>query len=108
MIVTAWNNGAHWPNGAGYGIKVKAHDRDRFFIKEWSTITLELEGSPMPIVVNIKKTSFWGNTCRELIHKGIGQWLLENRLAPWPRGRPRNLTMEYISDNRFSIRRANS
>lgn len=49
MIVTAWNNGAHNKSGAGYGIKLDANDRDRFFNRTWKTITLELEGSANPV-----------------------------------------------------------
>ena len=43
MIVKAWNNGSHRSDGNGYGIKIKAQDRDTFFRREWKTIILELE-----------------------------------------------------------------
>jgi hypothetical protein len=35
MIVSAWNNGAHNRNGAGYGFKVNIPDRDQYFKQDW-------------------------------------------------------------------------
>jgi len=72
MIVTGWNNGDHQKSGAGYGVKLNADDRDRFFKRDWRIIVLEMEGSPDSIKVNIEKPSFWGTTCRELINVEIG------------------------------------
>ena len=31
MIVIGWNNGDHQKSGAGYGVKLNADNRDRFF-----------------------------------------------------------------------------
>jgi hypothetical protein len=66
MIVTAWNNG-----GTGYAIKVKADDRDKFFKKEWKTVTLGFENSPIQAQVNIAKKSFWTPVCLELIKRKL-------------------------------------
>jgi len=43
MIVTAWNNGKKYATGAGYGVKIKAEERDRFFKKSWKNVLLDLK-----------------------------------------------------------------
>ena len=58
MIVTAWKNGTPLPSGAGYGVKVAASDRDRYFDRNWKSVRLFLEGNPDGIEVNIDKPSF--------------------------------------------------
>lgn len=104
MIAVAWNNGAHHPTGAGYGIKLETGDRDRYFKREWKTVALGLEGFGGLVEVNIDKPSFWGPGCRELISKEIGTWLLERDKAPWPEGQPPKLRLEPIGNAHFSVR----
>lgn len=72
MKVVAWNNGQHHASGAGYGFKVARTDRDRFFETSWESVILVLPNG-IEIDVNIAKDSFWSDSCRELISKGIGQ-----------------------------------
>jgi len=108
MIVTAWNNGAYHKSGAGYGLKISAGDRDRYFRREWGSVILELEGVPDSISVNIDKPSFWDRVYGELISKDIGQWLRSNCKAPWPKGYPPKFSMDLISGNRFSVHLSNS
>ena len=103
MIVTAWNNGQHHSTGAGYGLKVDANDRDRYFSRKWKSVILELAGESKGIVVNTNKPSFWGPICRELISRGIGIWLIKNRKAPWTKGKPPKIRMEPIEGNRFKV-----
>ncbi|MEN6443521.1 MAG: hypothetical protein ABFC71_07210 [Methanoregula sp.] len=55
------------------------------------------------MTVNINKKSFWGQTCRELINKKIGSWLIENKLAPWPKHFPPRLILTKIAENRFKL-----
>ncbi len=105
MIVTAWNNGSYHKSGAGYGVKLDASDRDRFFQRSWKTIRLSLEGSSDVIEVNVAKSSFWGITCRELISIDIGRWLIGNGLAPWPKGYPPKLILENVNSNNFLLRK---
>jgi hypothetical protein len=100
MIVTAWNNG-----GTGYGIKVTASDRNRFFKKQWKSVTLEFENSLAQAQVNIAKKSFWTPVCRELIKKEIGEWFQANGLDRWPEGDPPKLWLEPLDDQRFLLRR---
>lgn len=87
MIVTAWNNGSPHESGAGYGLKVSIEDRNRYFDRMAKKITIELP-SGSRFDVNTAKKSFWSATCRELISKEIGEWLLQNGFAPWPKGHP--------------------
>jgi hypothetical protein len=47
--------------------------------------------------------SFW-RRCTELRSAEIGRWLHGNGLAPWPPGRPPNVIMEQIADNRFAVK----
>jgi len=103
MVVTAWNNGTQLKSGAGYGVKLNARDRDRFFQRDWKSIRLSLEGTSDVIEVNIAKSSFWGTTCRELISAKIGRWLIRNGLAPWPKGNPPKLSLELIEGNQFLL-----
>ena len=105
MIVTAWKNSKHHPGGAGYGIKIGCEDRNRFFKREWGSVILEFEGTNLQAEVNIKKESFWGPTCSELIKKEIGIWLQDNGMAPWPQCHPPKLSLEQISNRRFILRR---
>ena len=105
MIVTAWNNGQHHASGAGYGLKVRTVDRDRYFLPRWHTVLLELAGKDTPVEVNIRKRSFWGPNCRELISAQIGRWLQENGYVPWPKGRPPKFSLEPVADNRFRLKK---
>lgn len=101
MIVTAWNNGAHARNGAGYGLKVSVEERDAHFQPDWDVILLELDDEPQPVEVHIDKTSFWSEACRELTHIKIGRWLRSQGLAPWPKGNPPKFILEPLGENRF-------
>jgi len=103
MIVTAWKNGTPSESGAGYGLKLNAEDRDRFFRRDWKTIELEFEGYANVVKVNVAKASFWNSTCRELIHSEIGRWLIENELSSWPMWQPPKLSLMFIGGNRFRL-----
>jgi len=105
MIVTAWNNGSHHKSGAGYGIKVSIKDRDNYFDSGWSFIQLFLGDSKDSFSVNTAKKSFWNDTCHELISKDIGQWLIDQGLAPWPKGNPPKLKLTMLDGNQFRLAR---
>ncbi len=107
MIVTAWKNGtaSASQSGAGYGVKLNAHDWDQFFRKDWETIELELEGYAQVVKVNVAKPSFWNSTCRELIHAEIGRWLIDNGFDSWQTGQPPRLSLKFIGGNRFRLMR---
>jgi hypothetical protein len=103
MIVTAWNNGNHSKSGAGYGIRLTAEDRDRFFIREWQYVIISFEGGEKQARVNIDKDSFWLSSCRELIHIEIGRWLINNNLGYWPRTRPPIFWLEPLPERNFFL-----
>jgi hypothetical protein len=106
MIVTAWNNGQHHKSGAGYGLKISIEDRDAYFKKEWEHIIVEMPDYPnfKLVKVNVNKPSFWNESCRELISKDIGIWMINNGYAPWEKEKPPKFRMEHLSENRFSIK----
>ena len=103
MIVTAWKNGAPSTSGTGYGVRLAAGDRDRYFQKDWETIELELEGYAQVVKVNVAKPSFWNSKCRELVHSEIGRWLIENGLDSWRLRNPPKLSLKFIGGNRFRL-----
>ncbi|HNW95741.1 MAG TPA: hypothetical protein PKL60_06100 [Anaerolineaceae bacterium] len=104
MIVKAWNNGERSSDGNGYGVKLSVRDRDRYFIPSWKTVSIELEGNPDSIAVNVDKPSFWNKTCRELIHKEIGKWLIKNGLSDWPPYHPPALELQVINERKFFLK----
>ena len=101
FIGTAWNDGSRRTSGAGYGIKLNPMDRDRYFRKPKAF--LRLEGQTDDIQVNTDKPSFWNDTCRELISKDIGQWLISNHKAPWVKGQPPKLQLEPVGERTFKV-----
>jgi hypothetical protein len=103
MIVTAWNNGKHHKSGAGYGLKLTINDREKYFHREWYYVIIRFGDSNQETKVNIKKLSFWGDACRELINIDIGKWFLKQGMAPWPKGLPPKLRLEPISGNMFLV-----
>ena len=102
---TAWNNGQWHTNGAGYGLKVSVADRDRFFLRDWHSVTLRLvaESGSVDVKVNCAKNSFWNGTCRELIAREIGRWFLNLGLAPWPKGRPPRFDLSPVEPGVFRV-----
>ena len=103
MIGTAWNNGSSSMSGAGYGIKLKAKDRDRYFSRKSKYVSLRLEGQTGDISVKTDKPSFWNDTCRELINREIGLWLRSNGIALWTKGHPPKLQIEPAGEQRFKV-----
>ena len=109
FVATAWSNGKPSSSGAGYGLKISIADRDRFFEKGWRSATLRLEAGGTTVVaeVNCAKASFWNGTCRELIGKDIGRWLIDNGFAPWPKGVPPRFRMIPVGVGTFEVRAGN-
>lgn len=45
MIVTAWKgSNARKTQPAGYGLKAKSADRDKYFYNQWKTVFIHFEG----------------------------------------------------------------
>lgn len=101
IIVTAWNNGKYYSNGAGYGFRISEADRDRHLSHDWKELLIRLDGNGDSFIkVNIDKKSFWYD-CKELIKKDIGAWLIRSGRAPWPKGSPPKVRLTQIDGNRF-------
>jgi hypothetical protein len=103
MIATGWSDGS--PNnvtGGGYGVRISRKDREKYFQREWPSVTVELEewGTTEANVA----PSFW-RSCTELRGKVIGKWLLDHGLAPWPKGNPPKLKLEPMGGRRFRLSR---
>ena len=95
-----------WANqGAGYGLKVSVAERDRFFRRDWRSVTLRLvaESGFLDVEVNCAKDSFWNGTCRELIARDIGRWFFDLGLAPWPKGQPPRFDLAPIEPGVFRV-----
>jgi type IV secretion system protein VirD4 len=100
FVATAWKNSVSWESAA-YGLKITREDRDKFFKREWKTVSLRLPNGVIA-TANVDKDSFWNDTCRELISAEIGAWLRDAKLAPWPdRSPPR---VEIIPESAQSFR----
>ena len=106
MEVTAWNNGSHHASGGGYGFKLRAEDRDRYFQRSWKTVFVSLPGVTDAVEVNVAKSSFWSASCRELISREFGRWLIENRYAPWQSGAPPKFQLRHSGSNRFKLEKS--
>jgi hypothetical protein len=102
FIGTAWNNGKYHPTGAGYGIKISAKDRDRYFRRNWQTVDLYLPGSNQALSANVDKPSFWSD-CRELISKEIGSWLIREGKGKWSRGNPPTIELISLGERSFRV-----
>jgi hypothetical protein len=87
IVVTAWNNGAEHPSGAGYGLKISKADRDRYFRRTWREVRVRLPSGKL-INVNTDKKSFWGPSCRESISVGIGECYSASISRPGLKGSP--------------------
>lgn len=101
MIAKPWNNGKHLPAGAGYGLRIKKADRDRYFQPKWQTVSIILDGMSDRIEITLTP-SFW-RKCHELRSQAIGQWLIKNGYAPWPNGKPPKCKLEPIDEDTFKL-----
>lgn len=103
MIGTGWNNGS--PNnesGAGYGIRISRQDRDQYFRREWTSVTIELEDDEVVEIEIPLSESFWRN-CTELRGAEIGRWMLRQGFAPWPEGNPPKFELISLGKGRFRL-----
>jgi len=76
--VSTWDNGS--PNhttGAGFGVRIKSDDRDKYFNRQWISVKLTL-GDNLDVETKLTR-SFW-RKCPELRGKYIGQWLIKHGL----------------------------
>ena len=93
-MATCWNNGKQRISGAGYGIKLSVAERDRLLSPSWDDVELILPDASVVKAVSCGKSSMWVGSCRELVHRDIGKWMLRSELAPWPKGQPPRLKLD--------------
>lgn len=103
MRARGWNNGHPLDSGAGYGLRISAGDRDRFFDRGWNRVVVDLDDDGSAEVS--LSPSFW-RTCVELRSAEVGRWLLRRGLAPWPNGDPPTILLDPLGGNRFKIHAA--
>ena len=96
MTVKTWNNGN--PNnetGAGYGIKVNIEDFNT--LEHWEILIVGNN--------NINRGNLIFNiNCREIRHRIIGIFLIENNLNNWEYGEPNVLYVHEIRQNVFELK----
>ena len=100
---TGWHNGSPSYSGAGYGIRTSKADRDRYFVLGWDKVQLELP-SGQRVEVSLTR-SFWKTEtpCAELRSAAVGRWLIEQGVAPWPKGSPPRLTLAPLGPKLFAV-----
>jgi hypothetical protein len=103
IAASAWNNGQHYPTGAGYGLSISAADRDQWLRREWGTVRLRI-GNSQPFAVNIDKRSLWNGSCMHLISAHLGRWMREIGVAPWRRRLPPTLVLLPLEPGAFEVR----
>lgn len=101
MLLQGWHKGRPSEEPGGYGLRLTAGDRDRNFDNTWTSVDVELDGGPT-ITVDLSP-SFW-RSCPELRSAEIGQWLIDNGVAPWPLGDPPSAVVRQVEGNRFTAR----
>jgi hypothetical protein len=101
MYATAWHNGGDAREPAGYGLKVTAADRDRYFDSSWTSVIVDL-GDSSTAEIPLSQ-SFWRSST-ELRSAEVGQWLLTAEVAPWAKGAPPGVVLTPVEANRFAAR----
>jgi hypothetical protein len=81
----AWKNGRITARPT-LGLAIRAIDRDTYFRRGLTTVSVRLPGTHGIAVVNLSPT-FW-TTCPELRSATIGAWLRTSGAFPWRRGEP--------------------
>jgi hypothetical protein len=103
MIVSARKSGqCEGKPGAGYGIRIHPKDRDAHFQRGWKFVFIRIEDGPSFRVV--VRPSFW-KRCPDLTHAKMGEWLLEQGLASWPKGTPPTFELEPMGEREFNLSR---
>jgi hypothetical protein len=101
MVVTGWHNGIpDNKTGAGYGIRIAPEDRDQYFERNWTGVTLQFDDGDS-VTVDLS-SSFWADY-PELRSPRIGKWMLRKDLAPWTKGRPPHPTLEPLGNRTLRL-----
>jgi hypothetical protein len=93
MKVTGWK-------GTGtLGVRVGAKNASEYFSKHWGSVHINVDGQIRTFEL---REAFW-KTCPELRGGIIQKWLLENSLAPWPKGKPPVLELFPLGGQLFRL-----
>ncbi|MEO7555001.1 MAG: hypothetical protein ABIV94_00175 [Acidimicrobiales bacterium] len=98
---TGWHNGTAPDDPSGYGIRLTPRDRDTYFDPSWGSVIVEMDGTDATTVAIAP--SFW-RSCPELRSADIGRWFLDAQTAPWAKGSPPGIAVEFVAENRFAVR----
>ena len=94
MIVSAWK-------AATYGIRVGQANAREYFDRSWEQVEVEINGKFYSFKLS---PTFW-TTCPELRGGPIPDWLKEQGLVPWPKGKPPKFRLEPLGDKKFRLYR---
>ena len=97
---TGWNNGSPTKSGAGYGLRISKGDRDSAFSPDWDSVAIDLPNGHCATVT--LSEAFW-RKCIELRSAEVGRWMLDEGLAPWPKGQPPAFRLEQVGAARFRV-----
>ena len=86
--------------GAGYGVRIKPRDRDRYFLRDWGSVEVVLDNGE---VVDVSLSEKFWTTCPELRSSVIGRWMLDLGIIPRPKSKPPGFDLEPIGDRRFRL-----
>ena len=98
---SSWNNGSPNTNtGSGYGLAIdNAFQNVIFGNSAFSTIDLDHNGTLIASNINVRNKK-----CKELIHTGIGQWLIAQSKHQWLKNTPHRFTIaQRGNSNIFAI-----
>jgi hypothetical protein len=101
---SAWNNGSpNMQTGTGYGLRVDASFAPNVFQQNWTHIVLYFRGQQGALTINLSRSAVSGR-CKELRHKGIGLWLINNGNSQWiSRNPPRFTLTQRGASNVFDV-----
>lgn len=98
--VSSWNDGKHDSRGNGYGIRVGKKNRHLFKNFEDFELSIEENNSFKVVLTN----GFWNN-CPEFRNINIGKWMIQNKFAPWEKGKNPKFTLSKINEKKFRLDR---
>jgi hypothetical protein len=91
-----------WFGSKPYGVRIGAANRDRYFVRTWSEIEVELDGQ---IHTFLLTEGFW-NKCPEFRDPGksaIKDWLQRHKTIERPRGHPPRMSLIPLGGNKFRL-----
>lgn len=100
ILVSSWNDGKHDSRGNGYGIRVGK--KNRYLFEKITEFELSIEDNKSFIIV--LTLGFWNN-CPEFRNINIGKWMIQNKFAPWEKGKNPKFTLSKINEQKFKLER---